>query len=170
MAIDTEVLTRINRIFGLAALLAGLGVLAGGSVLIRRMHLNLLVSKSAAIADGIVIENHAKEVSPQPGSRELPYTSYQAVVRFKDEQGRMITFADSFGFNHASFARGQTVRVIYDPQDPQQAMIDRGEKDYIVPGIVLFFGVVLIAGGLQHLAGGTPVTPSATVTAEIGRR
>jgi hypothetical protein len=42
--------------------------------------------------------------------------------------------------------------VFYDPQEPQHAMIDRGEKNYVIPGIVLIFGVFMVAGGLQRLS------------------
>jgi hypothetical protein len=31
-------------------------------------------------------------------------------------------------------------------------MIDRGEKNYVIPGIVLIFGVFMVAGGLQRLS------------------
>ena len=82
----------------------------------------------------------------------------------------MVIFADSFGFSRPSFAPDQTVRVLYDPRYPRQAMIDRGERNYLVPGIVLILGAVLIAGGLQRVTGSSPGLPNPVVRVQIGSR
>ena len=171
ISLDPSLLSRANRIFGRIALFAGLAFLLGGGYVIHRWHLDQFMFESET-ADGVVVENRAQEVNPQPGSSDLPYTSYQAIVRFKDRRGQILTYADWFGFGRASFHMGQTVRVLYDPRNPQHAMIDRGDKNYIVPGIVLFFGVCLVAGGLQRLAmtGPPPVLASSPITIQLGRR
>jgi hypothetical protein len=63
----------------------------------------------------------------------LPYTSYQAIVAFADQNGRPVTLPDQIAFSPPSFRVGQKVRVFYDPQNPQRAMIDRGRKNSSSP-------------------------------------
>jgi Protein of unknown function (DUF3592) len=99
-----------------------------------------------------VVENRSKQVYPGTGSRMLPYTSYQAVVRFTDQQGQTVIYADKFGFNPPSFRVGQNVRVFYDPQNPQHAIIDRGPKNYVIPLVCGVFGGIMILGSLQRLS------------------
>ena len=85
------------------------------------------------------------------GKGNLPFTSYQAVVKFTDQRGQIVIYPDKFGFSRASFSVGQRVRIFYDPQNPEHAMIDRGQKNYVIPGIVCTFGGLMLLGGLQRL-------------------
>jgi hypothetical protein len=105
----------------------------------------------SAVAEAEVVENKPKQVYPGTGSRTLPYTSYQAIVRFTDPRGQTVTYADKFGFSPPSFRVGQKVRIFYDPQTPQHAMIDRGPKNYMIPLVCGVFGWLMILGSLQRL-------------------
>ena len=123
----------------------------GGGFFIHHNHLDEFMLKPA-VAEAEVVENRSEQVYPGTGSRTLPYTSYQAIVRFTDQQGQTVTYADKFGFSRPSFMVGQKVRIFYDPQNPQHAMTDRGPKNYAIPFVCAVFGGLTILGSLQRLS------------------
>ena len=149
MPLDSSGLARVNRIFGFAGLLAGAAILVGGILFIHHNHLDLFIANSA-VAEGIVVENRPKQNYFQDGRS---FTSYQAMVRFTDEQGHVISYPDRLGLHWASFSVGQTVKIFYDPHNPERAMIDRGLTNYVVPGVVIAFGGLMVLGSLQRLSG-----------------
>jgi len=121
--IDAASLGTVNRAFGVVGLLVGLALLFGGAYFVHHAHLDEflgLIAKSQT-AEGTVIENRPVEVHPSSG-RTLPYTSYQAIVAFADQNDRPVTLPDQIAFSPPSFRVGQRVRVFYDPQNPQRAM------------------------------------------------
>ena len=153
--ITSTTLGALNRLFGAIGLLVGVAFLIMGGFWIHHQHLDTffrLIAKSES-AVGQVVENHPVQVYPGPGSRTLPYTSYHAVVRFTDHIGQTITFTDKLAFSRPSFSVGQDVRIFYDPRDAQHAMIDRGWKNFIIPGICLIFGGLIVLGSVQRLIG-----------------
>ena len=153
--ISITTLGGVNRFFGVIGLLVGLAFLFVGGFWIHYQHLDAflgLIAKSDS-AMGQVVENRPVRVYPGSGSRTLPYTSYQAVVRFTDHNGQTITFADKLAFARPSFSVGQDVRIFYDPRDAQHAMIDRGWKNFVIPGICLIFGGLIVLGSTQRLIG-----------------
>lgn len=122
----------------------------GGGYVIHQNYLDEFFLQPA-VAQGQVIENRSQEVHPGTGSRMLPFASYQAIVRFTDRLGQTVTYVDAFGFSSSSFQVGQKVRIFYDPQIPQHAMIDRGLKNFIIPFVCALFGGLMIVGGVQRL-------------------
>ena len=153
--IDGPTLGAVNRIFGVIGLLAGLAFLFVGGFWIHYQHLDAflkLIAKSESAA-GQVVENRPVTVYPGPGSRGLSYTAYHAVVRFTDHHGETVTFTDKLGFSRASFSVGQELRIFYDPRNAQNAMIDRGWKNFVIPGICLIFGGLIVLGSIQRLIG-----------------
>lgn len=161
LRMDRARISAINRAFGVVGLLAGLAVLLGGAYLMHRSHLDEflgLITKSQS-AEGVVIENRPIEVHPSSTSRTLPYTTYQAIVTFTGPDGQSITLPDPIAFNPPSFRVGQRVRVFYDPKNPQHAMIDRGLKNFIIPGICLVFGGLILLGSVQRLTRPLPTDP-----------
>ena len=151
MPLDSAFLGQINRAFGVIGLVAGLAFILGGGFFIHHNHLDEFMLKPA-VAEAEVVENRSEQVYPGTGSRTLPYTSYQAIVRFTDQQGQTVSYADKFGFNPPSFTVGQKVRIFYDPQNPQHAMTDRGPKNYAIPFVCAVFGGLMILGSLQRLS------------------
>lgn len=152
--IDPGIASVINRTMGAIALVAGLTFILGGGFVIHHNHLDEFILQPA-VAEGQVIENRSKEVQPGSGSRTLPFTSYQAIVSFTDRQGQTVIYADAFGFGSASFRVGQEVRILYDPQNSQLAMIDRGPKNFVVPLVCAVFGGLMLLGGVQRLSNRT---------------
>src|SRR5215472_1308440 len=84
--IDGTTLGAVNRLFGVIGLLVGLAFLLVGGFWIHHQQLDAflgLIARSES-AEGRAVENRPVRVYPGSGSRTLPYTSYQAVVRFID--------------------------------------------------------------------------------------
>jgi hypothetical protein len=127
--------------------------LLGGAYFLRRTHLDEFVFKRA-LAEGRVVENRSKQVSPRRtnGTSDLSFVSYHAIVQFPSRDGRTVTHEDVLGFSSPSFGVGQEVTVFYDPEEPEHAMIDRGAKNLVIPGICLVFGGLSILGSCQRLA------------------
>ena len=148
MPLDAAFISQINRAVGVIGLVVGLALILGGGFFIHNDEFIL----KPAVAEAEVVENRSEQVYPGTGSRTLPYTSYQAIVRFTDQQGQTVTYADKFGFSRPSFMVGQKVRIFYDPQNPQHAMTDRGPKNYAIPFVCAVFGGLTILGSLQRLS------------------
>lgn len=71
--------------------------------------------------------------------------TYYAIAEFTDVTGQTYRFDDSFSQSgSAPFRRGEQVTVIYDPQDPQKAIIDRGWMNWAVSGGALAFGLFML--------------------------
>lgn len=79
-------------------------------------------------------------------------TTYYPQVTFIARSGAAVRFRDRVGSNPPAYRVGEAVAVLYLPQDPGSAMIDRGIWNWIGPGIVLLAGVVLIISSLRSLS------------------
>jgi Protein of unknown function (DUF3592) len=159
--IDSTRLDGANRLFGLIGLLVGVAFLFVEGFWIHYQHLDAflgLIAKSESAA-GEVIENRPIQVYPGPVSRTLSYTAYHAVIRFTDHNGQTITFTDKLAFSRPSFSVGQEVRIFYDPRDAQHAMVDRGWKNFVIPGICLIFGGLIVLGSIQRLISSAQFDP-----------
>jgi hypothetical protein len=143
----------VNRVVGVIGLTAGLFFFPGGGFFLHRIHLDEFLYKRA-VAHGRVLENRSKQNNPLRlnGFSDLPFVSYHAIVQFQSREGRTITYADAIGFTTPSFRVGQDVTIFYDPEEPQHAMIDRGAKNYLIPGICLIVGGFMVLGSCQRLA------------------
>ncbi|MGV7222625.1 MAG: DUF3592 domain-containing protein [Nitrospinales bacterium] len=100
-------------------LLIGLALLCGGIYLGNEQYKMEQVGVSA---EGSVIRfervtNHSSEGNS---------FTYYPVVRFEDEQGNAVTFKSRVGSSHPTNEQGDIVSVIYNPQNPEKAMIDSG--------------------------------------------
>ena len=73
-------------------------------------------------------------------------STYAPVVEF-EVQGRTYRFKDSVGSNPPSHRRGDVVKVLYDPDQPRNARIDRGRWNTAVPLLVGAFGALLCCLG-----------------------
>ncbi|AXS84779.1 DUF3592 domain-containing protein [Marinobacter sp. Arc7-DN-1] len=72
-------------------------------------------------------------------SRSGDSNAYYPIVRFEDEQGRLTEFRSSSGSNPPSYSPGETVRVLFTPDEPESARID---------GFFSLWGATLIVGFL----------------------
>jgi hypothetical protein len=143
----------INRAVGVISVLVGLAFFLVGGYFVHHNNLDVFVLKSG-VAAGCVIENEkVRRTDRQEG---FSHTSYRAIIEFPDQAGHLVRYRDWISFNPASFYVGQTVRIFYDPQNPEHAMVDRGPRNYFVPLVILVFGGLSLLGGLQRLSMRTP--------------
>ena len=76
-------------------------------------------------------------------------------MEFRTADGESVRFEGSTGSNPSSYRVGDTVRVRYDPQTPQSALIDSWElwlPSGIVIGVGGFFALMGILALLNALA------------------
>jgi hypothetical protein len=92
------------------------------------------------------------ESQSNPGS-EGSQTTYYSVVRFETASGREVTFRDSIGSSHPIDRRGEIVGVIYDPNDLERAIIDRGVWNWAIPGGCGLIGALILWTSLRGLIG-----------------
>jgi predicted outer membrane repeat protein len=85
---------------------------------------------------------------------------YCPLVEFKTNQGETIQFESEFGTLPASHQVGQTVKVSFNPLDPQKAEIDSTMNRTINSLVLAFMGLILLCIGLFFLVLGTFVTLS----------
>jgi hypothetical protein len=77
---------------------------------------------------------------------------YAPLVRFETIDGRTVEFQSSLRSNPPGYRTGQTVSVLYDPDDPQSAAI-RGLVSLWLTSIVLgFIGSAFLAVGTGMIA------------------
>jgi hypothetical protein len=84
--------------------------------------------------------------------------TYHPVVRFSTPDGPSIEFKDRVGTDPPSYRAGDPVTVLYDPESPRDtAMIDRGLWNWLAPGALCLFGLIVGAAGLSlRRTGGAP--------------
>jgi hypothetical protein len=133
---------KISRGLAIVSLCIGIGLIMGCGFYMHHTHLDNFLLHSESV-EGAVISN--KQIRCR-GS------CYAAIVAFTDSTGHPITFQDPMAFGRPSFSVGQKVRVFYDPQHPQSAMVDRGMKNYIIPLICFAFAGFCIQAGVQRLS------------------
>jgi len=75
---------------------------------------------------------------------------YRPVVEFIDSQGRKQTLESSHGSNPPAYKRGETVAILYDPDNPEFAVIDDWHR-YFADMIVLGMGGIFSVVGLGIL-------------------
>ena len=77
---------------------------------------------------------------------------YAPLVRFETIDGRTVEFQSTLRSNPPGYSTGQTVSVLYDPDDPQSAAI-RGVFSLWLTSIVLgFIGSVFLVVGTAMIA------------------
>jgi hypothetical protein len=109
-------------------LAAGIGMLAGTVF--------LYTNTSVFLKDAIKTEGTVIELIPSYSDGS---TTYRPTVRFINQQGKEIEFASSSSSNPPSYSEGQTVEILYLPDEPQKAEIN---------GFFSLWGAPLILGGL----------------------
>lgn len=117
----------------------GLALMVGGAW--WEQHRAIFMA-TAAVADGRVIGG---DWSGGSGSSR---PTFHAVVQFSDANGRSVTYRDEIGTNPPSFRIGETVRIYYDPERPESALIDRGFWNWVLPMLVALGGFLALLGGL----------------------
>ena len=71
---------------------------------------------------------------------------YAPVYTFRTMSGQVIEVADNISTNPPQFKEGQIIDVLYDPENPNKARINKWFNLYFVPMLLGFLGLVF--GGI----------------------
>jgi len=136
---DVRTLTWMGALF----LCIGVGLLLGSAWLFYRA---ALFDESAQTAPGTVVNLIKNEESRRSrdgfSHRSIAYTP---VVAFIDSNGHRQEIQSNISSNPPAYKRGEKVAVLYDPDNPEFAMIDdwhRHLSGFITGGMGLIFSVV----------------------------
>lgn len=141
---QVSVKTRIQ--WGIFWLILGTGAMGFGSYLYQDA---VAFEKIASSAQGEIVEY----VRRRSASSDSGYSHYPRVA-FRDQTGKPHTFVGDVGQSGGGvYVSGKKVAVLYDPEAPHNARIDRGELNTLIP-----LGI-LGAGGLLFLWGAASARP-----------
>lgn len=118
------------------------GMIAGGYYLFKDMN---ELSGKAMVAAGDVVD--IKSRSSSDGY------SYYPVIAFKTAAHERIRFVGKVGSNPSIYSTGDKVLVLYDPEDPQRAIIDHGFMNWLPSLGLINFGAILMFYSISLLFG-----------------
>lgn len=90
---------------------------------------------------------------------------YHAIIEFTDQSGNSVKFQDSVGSSDPGFKRGDKVTVLYLPEKPAAAMVDRGIFNWALSLGLGFGALLLLWGALASFRLAASVRSGATRTA-----
>lgn len=94
------------------------------------------------------IDEHLKERTSKHPARMM----YASIVEFKDSTGKTISFKTAGQSSSPPHTIGETVEVVYTPDDPTgSATVNSLFYMWFMPGILLLVGIVLVFGGFKQL-------------------
>ncbi|MBI1301064.1 MAG: DUF3592 domain-containing protein [Alphaproteobacteria bacterium] len=100
-------------------------------------------------ARGEVVRFNQKSSSSDSGTSY----SYYSVVRFSSPlDGRSIEFEDSVGSSTRMHDRGDKVNVLFEPNSPQKAIIDRGIFNWGLSVGLWFLSLLLVLSSLKYFS------------------
>ncbi|MCG6969345.1 MAG: DUF3592 domain-containing protein, partial [Gammaproteobacteria bacterium] len=114
----------------------GLSLVAGSAYLgIKRMEF----IQGASAAYGTVVDFNSKTSTSDNGTT----TTYYPIVEYIPlSQEREFRFEHDVGSNHPGYRRGDEVKVLYSANDPSEAIIDEGWRNYFGPLIMFAIGSI----------------------------
>ena len=79
-------------------------------------------------------------------------TVYYPIVKYTfPHDNQSVRFKHSVGSSHPGWSTGDTVTVLYNPEDKNDAMIDDGWMNWLGPGILACLGTIFLLAGLATL-------------------
>lgn len=145
----------MNSLVSLSGLFAifGVALIAGGLFAFFRRRAQL---SRSIVTTGSVVEllpqrqsgDYVVEKNPADGVKIKPKYLYRPVISFKTESGRTVKFAASVSSRPKPFQIGDQVEVIYEPDQPKKAQINRFVYLWFNVLMLLFFGFFALGMGL----------------------
>lgn len=77
--------------------------------------------------------------------------TYRPVVEFVDQSGTRHEFVSKVGSSSPGVSRGESVEVIYDPWEPNDAMLDTFSQRFLFPLVFGGFGLIFAGVGFGFL-------------------
>ena len=127
----------IALLVGIMFFLIGLAVLIYSLV--------AFIKRRRQIADWVEAVGVVTALAPESGQRGQIYCP---VVQFTTSTGLPFNFKSSVGSNPAQYAIGQSVNIIYDTQNPQNAEINSRTSLWFVSGCSFALGLAFTGLGL----------------------
>jgi CxxC motif-containing protein (DUF1111 family) len=129
-------------IITLILILIGIGCLAAAYFF---YHQETAFIANSQTAQGTVLQNVAKNTF----SKTSQSVNYSPKVQFSTADGKNITFISNTSSSPAEFQVGQTVEVLYNPGNPQNAQINSAVDVFLTPIIFAIVGGALILMGIS---------------------
>jgi hypothetical protein len=131
----------------------GMYCLAPIGVLLLLVTASLVCSKTAWLAGTVEAQGTVTEMLRFQDREGTGYV-YAPVVRFATAEGRTIEFHSGTRTYPPAYRKGETVTVVYDPDEPQSAAIRGFISLWLGPLIAGFIGFVFLAVGAAMTLGG----------------
>jgi hypothetical protein len=145
----------MNSLFSFSGLVAivGVALIALGIFAFFRRRAQI---KHSIVTTGSVVEllpqrqsgEYVIDKNPVDGVKIKPKYLYRPVVSFKTESGRTVKFSASVSSSPKPFQIGDQVEVIYVPDQPKKAQINRFMYLWFNVLMLLFFGFFALGMGL----------------------
>jgi uncharacterized membrane protein len=121
----------------------GIAMTIGGGIFAKNRYEFLQTAKTVS---GVIVGFERKTTT----SDGKTSTSYYPVVEFKlPGTSETIKFENESGSSHPSYSRGDSVEVLYAPDDPNDAIIDAGLMNWVGPIALLLFGTVFTLASIS---------------------
>jgi len=131
----------------------GLYCFAPIGVLLLLVTASIISSKTAWLARAVEVQGTVIEMHRFRNDEGTGYL-YYPVVRFATAEGKTLEFESSTRTYPPAYRTGETVTVVYDPDEPQSATIRGFISLWLGPLIAGFVGCVFLAvGAAMTLAG-----------------
>ena len=133
-----------NALFAVPVVLFfGCALLFGGYQIFRDVN---DLSGKAMVAQGHVVDLRSRSGS------DGGYT-YYPVVAYETLDGKAVRFEGKTGSNPPMNKVGDRLMVLYDPENPQKAMVDHGWMNWLLPLGLGLCGLLMVFYALKMLAG-----------------
>lgn len=120
-------------------IIGGLFVLAGLTIVIRRLHQSRNYRMSA---DGKIVG--FRESLQSAGSDQSPRTVYTPIVKYHAE-GKDYEREADIGSGKKSYQVGDSVRISYKDNEPDKFIIpEQNKTTYIIGSVAIFVGIAVI--------------------------
>lgn len=139
----------LNRFIPLIFLRGGVGLLIGATLNVTRTRAFLA---KAAEAIGEVV---ALEEAPPTDPQELQ--TYRPVISFQIGPSQRVQFKSMAHSNPPEYQVGASVRVLYDPERPDEARIRSFTSLWLLPVILGSLGLIFTGLGAGLLLGFIPI-------------
>lgn len=150
-AVHEKVMDTSAVLVSVGLLLLGLGIL-----LYFRQRARI---KASLVAEGVVIDLIQKKVRGEYIRRKTPEgvkleqkTMYRPTIQFKPQRGRAVKFIANLSMRPSPYQVGDRVEVLYLPQDPKQAVINRFVYLWFFVIMLTLFGFLTLGMGLMMWA------------------
>jgi hypothetical protein len=129
--------SRFNKVFSPLLALLGAIVLAGGAyVTVDRVDFISVAEPVQGKITGFERKGFLR------GDSVGWSLSVYPIFSFVTKAGETVTVSDDIGSRYPQYQVGESVVILYDPQDPARARIDRGPALWILPGALVAFGLI----------------------------